>query len=184
MSCSPHDLRDYVFKELDSESRRQVESHLKTCAACRLETDRLLVTEAAMHSLRDEEIPRRIAFVSDKIFEPSLLHRWWRAGWVPTGALIAAAIIFAALYRPQPVIRQAPFDAARLRAEISQEVVKAVTASEQRSAQRTAEILAAAEKRFEFERRADRLAFAENLEYVKKQLNVLYVASNDRGAPR
>lgn len=184
MSCSPHDLRDYILKELDGNARGEVERHLKSCGACRLETDRLLLTEAALHSLRDEEVPRRIAFVSDKIFEPSLLHRWWRAGWVPAGALIAAAIIFAALYRPQPVIQQAKLDPAGLRAEISREVAKAVAASEERSARRTAEVLAAAERCFELDRRADRLAFEENLEYLGKQLRVRYVASNGRGGLR
>src|SRR5512143_2769032 len=97
MSCSPHDLRDYLLQELGGAERREVERHAASCGACRLELDRLRMTEAALASLRDEEIPRRIAFVSDKIFEPSLLHRWWRAGWAPAGVLIAAAIVFSAL---------------------------------------------------------------------------------------
>ena len=32
------------------------------------------VTLDALSTLREEEIPRRIAFVSDKVFEP----RWWQ----------------------------------------------------------------------------------------------------------
>ena len=76
MSCSPFDLRDYFLKELADPQRRQVEAHVKTCPPCREELERLQLTEAALFSLRDEEIPQRIAFVSDKIFEPSPWRRW------------------------------------------------------------------------------------------------------------
>ena len=71
MSCSPFDLRDYFLKELTDPQQRQVEAHVKNLPACREEMERLRMTEAALFSLRDEEIPQRIAFVSDKIFEPS-----------------------------------------------------------------------------------------------------------------
>ena len=73
MSCSPFDLRDYFLKELTDPQQRQVEAHVKTCPPCREELERLRLTEAALSALRDEEIPQRIAFVSDKIFEPSPL---------------------------------------------------------------------------------------------------------------
>jgi anti-sigma factor RsiW len=71
MSCSPFDLRDYYLKELTDPQQRQVESHVKDCSACREELERLRLTQAALFSLRDEEIPQRIAFVSDPVFEPS-----------------------------------------------------------------------------------------------------------------
>ena len=73
MSCSPFDLRDYYLKELTDPQQRQVESHVKDCSACREELERLRLTQAALFSLRDEEIPQRIAFVSDPVFEPSVL---------------------------------------------------------------------------------------------------------------
>jgi anti-sigma factor RsiW len=182
MSCSPHDLRDYILKELDAGARSQVERHLRTCGACRLEAERLRLTEAALHSLRDEEIPTRIAFVSDKIFEPSLLLRWWRAGWAPAGVLIAAAIVFAAVYRPAPVAVQSALNPAQVRAEIAREVAQAVAAVEERQARRTAELLAAAEKRYALERQADRLAAEEAFMVLQKRLNVSYLASNYAGA--
>ena len=53
-----------------------MEAHVETCPRCREELDRLRLTEAALFALRDEEIPQRIAFVSDKIFEPSPARRW------------------------------------------------------------------------------------------------------------
>jgi hypothetical protein len=45
-----------------------------------------------MSTLPQEEVPRRIAFVSDKVFEP----RWWQRMFSPTFAsacVIAAAIL-------------------------------------------------------------------------------------------
>ena len=55
--------------------RVEVEAHIKSCTPCREELERLDCTQATLFSLRDEEIPQRIAFVSDKIFEPSPVRR-------------------------------------------------------------------------------------------------------------
>jgi len=76
MSCPPIDLKDYLLNELADPERRKLEVHIKTCPACREELDRLRLTEAALFSLREEEIPQRIAFVSDPVFEPSRWRRW------------------------------------------------------------------------------------------------------------
>jgi hypothetical protein len=88
MSCSPFDLKDYFLKELTVPQAAQVEDHIHTCSGCREEFDRLRLTEAALFSLRDEEIPQRIGFVSDKIFEPSPVRRWTYEFW--EGDLISA----------------------------------------------------------------------------------------------
>ena len=63
MSCSPIALKDYLLNELADSDRRTLEVHIKTCPACCEELDRLRLTEAALFSLREEEIPQRIAFV-------------------------------------------------------------------------------------------------------------------------
>src|SRR5215469_10183983 len=99
MSCSPFDLRDYFLKELPGPEGKQVEVHIKTCAACREELERLRMTEAALGSLRDEEMPQRLAFVSDKIFEPSPVRRAWAAFWDSSARLgfASAAMLSAAL---------------------------------------------------------------------------------------
>jgi len=109
MSCSPFDLKDYFLKELPSPQALQVEAHLHTCSACREELAGLRLTEAALFSLRDEEIPQRIAFVSDKIFEPSPLRRWFAAFWGSAGrlgfasaAMLSAAIVFSSVNKPAP----------------------------------------------------------------------------------
>jgi anti-sigma factor RsiW len=113
MSCSPFDLRDYLLRELAGpQQRRQVEAHVKTCAPCREELDRLRITEAALLSLADEEIPQRIAFVSDKIFEPSPWRRWlaafWnsgaRLGFVSAAMLSASLVLFALKQAPAPAL--------------------------------------------------------------------------------
>jgi anti-sigma factor RsiW len=110
MSCSPFDLRDYFLKELPNPQQLQVEDHVRTCNACRDELARLSATEAALFSLRDEEIPQRIAFVSDKIFEPSPARRWLADFWGSTArlgfasaAVLSVAIAYSAWQRtPAP----------------------------------------------------------------------------------
>jgi hypothetical protein len=116
MSCSPFDLRDYFLQELALPQQRQVEAHVKTCAPCREELARLRITEAALRCMADEEIPQRIAFVSDKIFEPSPWRRWlaafWnsgaRLGFASAAMLSASLVLFALKPAPAPVIGLGP----------------------------------------------------------------------------
>jgi len=113
MKCSPFDLRDYFLKELPTPQAAQVEEHIQSCSECREEFDRLRLTEVALFTLRDEEIPQRIAFVSDKIFEPSLVRRWFSAFWGSSGrlgfasaAILSTAIVFSSVNKnpaPAPV---------------------------------------------------------------------------------
>jgi anti-sigma factor RsiW len=135
MSCSPFDLRDYFLKELTDPEKRQVEMHMKGCATCREELDRLQLTEAALFSLREEEIPQRIAFVSDKIFEPSPWRRAWSGFWGSTArlgfasaAMLSTAIVVFALTRPAPApaVRVVTPASAISTADIQQQVQTAV----------------------------------------------------------
>jgi anti-sigma factor RsiW len=107
MSNSPYDLREYLFDELTPEQRREVEQYLKTSGKARDELEQLKTTQSALLSVPDEEVPRRIAFVSDKVFEPSLGLRLWRQFWdaAPRLAFGLAAILlvtFAGLWWVQP----------------------------------------------------------------------------------
>lgn len=99
MSCSPFDLRDYVLKELPDTERHETELHVKRCGACRDKVEQLRLTEAALFALPEEEIPQRIAFVSDKIFEPTPWRRTWAAFWGSTARLgfVSAAMLSTAL---------------------------------------------------------------------------------------
>jgi anti-sigma factor RsiW len=103
MICSSSDLKDLFFGELSAEQRRAVEQHIATCAGCRDELNTLAATRGALLSVREEEPPRRIAFVSDKVFEP----RWWQKIWKSgpqlgfvSSCVLALAIVAHAFYTP------------------------------------------------------------------------------------
>jgi anti-sigma factor RsiW len=118
---SKPDWKAYVLRELNPDASRQAETHLAACSDCREELGSLRLTLDTLSTLREEEIPRRIAFVSDKVFEP----RWWQRVFNPTfaaAALVAVAILIHGAMRPG----QALVDAA---------VTKAVSQMEARHAQ-------------------------------------------------
>jgi anti-sigma factor RsiW len=175
MSCSPFDLRDYFLKELTNPQQLQVEAHVHTCAACREELARLGATEAALFCLRDEEIPQRIAFVSDKVFEPSPVRRWLTDFWGSTArlgfasaAVLSVAIAFSAWQRtpapaPGPVAvvpTAATAQASTLTPEqIDQRVQEAVTKAVAQVAARFAE-----------ENRTQLAEYRQTAEDARKQL--------------
>ena len=165
MSCSPFDLKDYFLQELPSPERVQVEAHVNHCPACREELERLELTASALFSLRDEEIPQRIAFVSDQIFEPSPLRRWLSGFWGYTARLgfasalmLSASIFYFAATRPAPApdhTAVAPSMTAvtptpqEVQQQIQQAVSKAVAEVEARQSERNKQLVA------DFERRND-----------------------------
>ncbi len=130
MSCplleTKPDWKAYALGELDPESRRQAEAHAAVCLSCREELAMFRLTLDALSTLREEEIPRRIAFVSDKVFEP----RWWQTFLRPSFAaacVIAAAILVHAFVRPA-----APADSAAIDTAVNAAVTRAVTEVEVR----------------------------------------------------
>jgi putative zinc finger protein len=194
MNCTSIDLNAYFLGELDPRERSLIESHAGGCQSCCDELDRLRVTQAALLTLPQEEIPQRIAFVSDKVFEP----RWWQSIWrsgpamaFASSALLAAAILVHAATRPATVVTPAAtIDNARIERQIQDEVarrvdaavIKAVAQSETRQAAQTTEMLAAAEKRLEREREENVAAMQQVARYYSQQMNRLMVASNDFAA--
>src|SRR4051812_37548586 len=100
-------LRDYAFDELTGADRAAMERHIPECAACEAELASLRLTTAALRSVPDREIPQRIAFVSDKVFGPSPLARFFQSFWTSpsrlgfaSACLIAGALLVSALHRP------------------------------------------------------------------------------------
>ena len=177
MSCSPYDLRDYLFEELTSGQRGEVRLHLKSCAPCTAELQSLRLTHSTLLALRDEDIPQRIGFVSDKVFEPSPVRRWFagfwtsaaRIGFVSSAMLSAAILVHAVRPAPmlhnsaQPAFTQADLDrrirdavatqvAAKVDAQVASAVTQAVAETEERAQKRTTALLAAADKRLDMER--------------------------------
>ena len=167
MSCSPFDLKDYFLQELPSPERVQVEAHVNHCPACREELERLQLTASALFTLRDEEIPQRIAFVSDQIFEPSPLRRWFSGLWGSTARLgfasalmLSASIFYFAATRPAPapgaVTTRSPAVATtaavtstpqEIQQQIQQAVSKAVAEVEARQSEKTRLLVADLEHR-------------------------------------
>src|SRR5205823_1811030 len=129
MSCSPFDLRDYFFGELPENDRRQADLHIKGCASCREELDQLRSTQAVLLTVPDEEIPQRIGFVSDRVYEPSVVRRWWAEFWgsaprlgFAAAAMLSGAIILHATHQPAPPVSAPTVDIARLQADFSRQV--------------------------------------------------------------
>ena len=188
MSCSPFDLRDYFLKELPDPQGRQVESHVRSCPACREELQRLQLTEAALFVLKDEEVPQRIAFVSDPVFEPSRARRWWSAFWAAPGrigfasaAMLSAALVFAAVRTrpaPAPAVTTAPPAQVVTTAAVVPEkeidrlvksaVEQALTASEARQSEKTKALVSELEQM-----RMRLLVTAQELEMSQKRANSL-----------
>ena len=181
------DWKSYALGELDSRARQEAENHVAACADCQDELAGLRVTLDAMATLREEELPRRIAFVSDKVFEP----RWYRKLFLrpsfAAAALIAAAILVHAFVRPVVVPNTtAQVDTRAIEARVSAEVTarlqgematavnaavtKAVADTEKRDDQRTAMLLSATEQRY-----------SDAADFLNKQVTRMYALNTGAG---
>ncbi|HUS05917.1 MAG TPA: zf-HC2 domain-containing protein [Bryobacteraceae bacterium] len=182
MSCSPFDLKDYFFSELSNENRRAVDQHVAACAGCRQELVALNLTRTALLAVPDEEPPRRIAFVSDKVFEP----RWWQTIWHsgPKLGFISAAMLTAAIlvHAQRPVTApQAPAPQVQTVAsapgitedELNRRVQKAVAEVESRQAAKFEQVLAK-QKQMDFDQRAQLVSLEENFNVMRKTMGVMY----------
>ena len=178
MSCQAIDIKAYSFGEVTAAERREAEAHLKSCEDCRAELAQLQLVQAALGALHEEEPPRRIAFVSDKVFEPSWWQRFWASGpqvGFAASGLLAAAILAHAFTRPAtvvnnpaPVVQQQQFDEQAMQKRIEDAVIKAVAQIDQRQESKVDQLLAATEKKYELETRAMAISQNEN-ELLRKQ---------------
>ncbi len=117
MNCSQNiDWKAYVLGEMSESEKRSASAHAASCQECREELAGLQITLSTLATLREEEVPRRIAFVSDPVFEP----KWWQRLFTPTFAsacVLAAAIVFHAYANKGP-------DEAAIQARIDKAVDK------------------------------------------------------------
>lgn len=190
MNCAPADLRDYFFDALAPPERAAVRQHLSTCTGCAAELDGLRLTTLALRSVPEEELPRRIGFVSDKVFEPSRWNRFWQSFWMSgarVGAaamsLLAVAIFVNAFRTPAPINQTAvrPVAAAgagaptnaEIDARIQHAVSQAVAQSEARFNVRLDRLAAENEKQKRTIERA-----AEAMDFMDRRSRVMTVASN------
>lgn len=195
MSCKLQDTRPdwkaYALGELEAGARREAELHAAACGSCQEELAGLRVTLDALSALREEEIPRRIAFVSDKVFEP----KWWQSFTRPSfaaAAVVAAAILVHAFVRPPAPVSTVNATAieaqigarvtaavneevdrrvaAQLSATVEQAVTKAVAETQKRDDQRTVQLLTAAERRY-----------ADTADILNKQVTQIYAMNTGAG---
>jgi anti-sigma factor RsiW len=129
MSCESYDWKAYALGELAANERREAETHAATCEGCRGELAHVRLTVDTLSALREEEVPRRIAFVSDKVFEP----RWWEMFLKPSFA--AALVLAAAIVMHGYLMRPAALDEAAIQAQVNQAVTRAVANVERQNAE-------------------------------------------------
>ena len=199
MSCKlddrKPDWKSYALGELDARARQEAESHVAACADCQDELAGLRVTLDAMATLREEELPRRIAFVSDKVFEPRWYEKLTQVFLRPSfaaAAVIAAAILVHAFVRPvgAPNTTTAQVDTRPIEARITAEVTahlqnemasavdtavntavtKAVADTEKRDDQRTAQLLSASDRRY-----------SDAADFLNKQVTRIYALNTGAG---
>jgi hypothetical protein len=179
-----------------------VESHVRNCAPCREELERLQLTESALFTLREEEIPQRIAFVSDPIFEPSPVRRFFTNFWgsaarlgFASAAMLSAALVVFAFHKPAPapvpvavppaVVASVAPSETDVKALVDAAVAKAVGAAEERQVLKTKALVADLESA-----RLRMLLAAQELDQSQKRqgtikLNAgIYLPPNENGEDR
>ena len=192
MNITSDVLKDYVFGELNAAERRAVETAVAADPALREEVARLQVMQSALFTVREEELPRRIAFVSDKVFEP----KWWQV-WLNSGprvgfasaALLAGAIVFHGAVQPRTVASPvAGFDQVRFEQRISEEVARALPVAleqaEKRHRMQLASAIKEAEGKYQRLRQDDQMAMEASYSlFQEKQAArlVAYAQSNPGG---
>jgi anti-sigma factor RsiW len=190
MNCSV-DVKAFALGEVGDLEKAACEQHLAQCQDCRDEVDRLHLTQSALLALPDEEVPRRIAFVSDRVFEPRWWQTMWRSGPVmgfASAAMLAFAILAHGYVRPAPVFVTAPtaqIDTASIERNVDKRiqsaVAKAVVEIEAQDAARSAKLLDAAEKRYTVQQNT-LTAASETIRLYQQQMGRMMYAMNDRGS--
>jgi anti-sigma-K factor RskA len=182
MNVTPDVLKDYVFGELNAAEMRAVETAVAADDALREELARLQMTQSALFSLREEELPRRIAFVSDKVFEP----KWWQV-WLNSGprlgfasaAMLAGAIVFHG-FAQQPQTTAPAVDQARFEQRITEEVARtlpvALEQAERRHRTQLAAAIKEADDKYQRLRQEDQLAMEASYSVWKEKQGAMIVS--------
>jgi anti-sigma factor RsiW len=175
-------LRDYAFDELPHGEREAIEQHAAGCGECALELERLRVTTAALRTLPDREIPQRIAFVSDKVFEPSWFQRFWNSGaqlGFASACVLAVAMVISAWHFAAGTteVRTIVQTAAVPSDQINAAVAKAVAQVRAEDAQ----MIQAAERKRDAEDRDQMIAINEYFAVQQKRNSVRLALSETPG---
>lgn len=189
MSCAEFDWKAYVLEEVPRQEMAAYQQHAVECEGCSDELAGLRLTRDALLSVRDEEVPRRIAFVSDKVFEATWWQKLWasgpRAGFA-AAAMLAGAIVVHGFAVKNSVSPAAPgvatasaSDAALIDKMVSERVERVLAESDKRHAATMAEMLAVAEKRYSEERKADLINAQSSYDMLLRQVNLSYKNANN-----
>jgi hypothetical protein len=185
MSCSSVDLKAYLLGEVTRTEMSSVDDHVRACQSCREELDRLKLTDTALRSLVEEDAPQRIAFVSDKVFEPRWYETIWRSGpamGFASAALLAGAILVHgfSLNGPARPVATPTVNTAQIEQRIEREVNVRLDAVVAKQQEQMASMLDATEKRYESKRQADLVEVRQVREYYRSQMGRMMVAMNDQ----
>lgn len=192
MSCTEWDVRDYFLGELPERERLEAGRHIRGCEECGAELHQLQLMRGALGEWRDEEPPRRIGFVSDKVFEPSPVRRWLGSFWLSgarigfvSSAMLSVALVVSAFHQPAPTSIERPVLAAAPQPDIhrlvNEAVAKAVAETQGRQDAKTRELLAAAEEKHEMAERALNAKLAVSFDMMEKRHQVLRASAMDFG---
>lgn len=184
MSCREFDWKAYALEEISGGERKRYEGHLRDCASCREEAERLSTTLLLVQRLPAAEPPRRIAFVSDPVFEASWWQKLWTSGprlaFLGSGLLAAAIVAHGLMLRPTgpaPVVT-ARVDEAMIQQEVDRRVSVAIgkAVAELKAQQNDASVQLAAEleKKWTAQREQDLRTVDTEFTYLQKQLGNLY----------
>lgn len=161
------------------------------------EAERLEHALTALRSLPDEELPRRLAFVSDKVFEQPWWRRWlsppaWGMAAVAASVLAHGVLTGPMLATPAPPLAKVEAvkpdsekaDIAAMEAVYERRFAELVRRNSLESEARVQAAVTAAERRLELQHRAALVTLEENYSLLRKQMNRMVLASADTGGLR
>ncbi len=184
--CSEFDVKDYFFGEVPDSG-----NHLATCGACMAELDQLRAVRSTLLTLHEQEPPQRIGFVSDKIFEPSPLRRFFasfwlsgaRLGFASAAMLSVALLVFSARTQPRIIERRVEVAQAAAPVDVDAAVAKAVSVAMAGQEKKYRILLEASDRKHQVEERQLAIRVAEyvtNLEKTMGTNNRLQLTSYER----
>ncbi|MBM3734800.1 MAG: hypothetical protein FJW39_03365 [Acidobacteria bacterium] len=155
MNCSEIDVKGYFLNEIAPADKVLAEHHIRECAVCGEELDRLRITQAALFGARDEEMPRRIVFATEQPRGTS----WWAGLWNngPRLGFASAAMLSVAILG-HGLLARTPAGSGAIDEKVNAAVAKAV-------------VEIRAEHREEVE------ALHSNIEWLTKRINVYRVTA-------
>ena len=192
MHCDGLDVKAYVLGEIRPQQARQIEDHLKDCARCRQAVQEWRHVTKLLKQLPQVEVPRRLVFVRDPVFQLP----WWQRVWQNKPVLaLAASLILAVglalhgyLTRPQSVtVAEQQLNALRqqvraeVRAQLEAERAQLLKQVEQRIDTLETTLRQGLVDRVLTVHHSDVRMLEEGLEYLRRQVGYLYLASAEAG---